>query len=71
MREYGHEHKTQEHPHPQGAHDEYRGYRIPPTREEELKILEEWKTKTSEFKTKIDTKLAKIEARMDELKKEA
>jgi hypothetical protein len=42
----------------------YRGYRLPPTREEELEILEKWKTK-------MDKKLARIEQRIEELKKEA
>ena len=50
---------------------EYRGYRLPPTREEELEILEKWKTKTEEAKTKMDKKLARIEQRIEELKKEA
>ena len=49
----------------------YRGYRLPPTREEELEILEKWKTKMEEVKTKMDKKLARIEQRMEELKKEA
>ena len=49
----------------------YRGYRLPPTREEELEILEEWKTKMEEVKIKMDKKLARIEQRIEELKKEA
>ena len=49
----------------------YRGYRLPPTREEELEILEKWKTKMEEAKTKMDKKLARIEQRIEELKKEA
>ena len=49
----------------------YRGYRLPPTREEELEILEKWKTKIEEAKTKMDKKLARIEQRIEELKKEA
>jgi hypothetical protein len=49
----------------------YRGYRLPPTREEEVEILEKWKTKIEEAKTKMDKKLARIEQRIEELKKEA
>ena len=49
----------------------YRGYRLPPTREEELDILEKWKTKMEEAKTKMDKKLARIEQRIEELKKKA
>ena len=49
----------------------YRGYRLPPTREEELEILEKWKTKVEEAKTKMDKKLARIVQRIEELKKEA
>jgi prefoldin subunit 5 len=49
--------------------DGYRGYRLPPTREEELEILEKWKTKIEEAKTKMDKKLARIEQRIEELKK--
>ena len=49
----------------------YRGYRLPPTREEELDILEKWKTKIEEAKIKMDKKLARIVQRIEELKKEA
>lgn len=49
----------------------YRGYRLPPTREEELEILAKWKAKMEEAKTKMDKKLARIEQRIEELKKEA
>ena len=49
----------------------YRGYRLPPTREEELEILEKWKVKMEEAKTRMDKKLARIEQRIEELKKEA
>ena len=49
----------------------YRGYILPPTKEEELEILEKWKTKMGEWKTKMDKKLARIEQRIEELKKEA
>ena len=50
---------------------EYGGYRLPPTREEELEILEKWKVKMEEAKTGMDKKLARIEQRIEELKKEA
>ncbi len=84
MSEHEHEHIGHEHvgperiPHrglPYGStqrreHEfSYRGYRLPPTREEELEILEKWKTKMEEAKTKMDKKLARIEQRIEELKK--
>ena len=49
----------------------YRGYTLPPTREEELEILEKWKTKVEQGKAKMDKKLVRIEQRIEELKKEA
>ena len=49
----------------------YRGYILPPTKEEEIEILEKWKAKIEEAKTKMDKKLARIEQRIEELKKEA
>jgi len=45
--------------------------RLPPTREEELEILEKWKAKIEEWKTKMDKKIARMEQRIGELKKEA
>lgn len=41
--------------------NEFHGYRLPLTKEEELKLLEQWKTK-------IDNKLVRIEQRIKELK---
>lgn len=41
--------------------NEFHGYRLPLTKEEELKLLEPWKTK-------IDNKLVRIEQRIKELK---
>ena len=49
----------------------YRGYTLPPTMEEELEILEKWKTKIEKGKAKMDKKLVRIEQRIEELKKEA
>jgi hypothetical protein len=73
--EYGREYAPSHRP-PQGfPHHEfeygYRGYRLPPTKEEELEILEKWKTKMEEAKTKMDKKLARIDQRIEKLKKEA
>ena len=69
--EYGHEHAPSYRlPHHEFEYG-YRGYTLPPTREEELEILEKWKTKIEEAKTKMDKKLARIEQRIEELKKEA
>lgn len=75
---YGYEHVEQEHksyhmfpygfPFPHHMY-EYRGYRLPLTKEGELELLEEWKTKMEEWKTKMDNKLARIEQRIEELKK--
>ena len=69
--EYGHEHAPSHGlPHHEYEYG-YRGYILPPTREEELELLEKWKTKIEEAKTKMDKKLARIEQRIEELKKEA
>jgi len=63
---FGHEHP----PHHEYEYG-YRGYILPPTKEEELELLEKWKRKIEEAKTKMDKKLARIEQRIGELKKEA
>lgn len=48
--------------------NEFHGYRLPLTKEEELKLLEQWKTKMEKSKTKIDNKLVRIEQRIKKLK---
>jgi hypothetical protein len=66
---YGHEHGHIEHGHiphhefPHGVHGypEYHGYRHHLTKEEELKVLEDWKKK-------LQNKLARMEQRIGELK---
>ena len=73
--EYGREHPPHHRlPHGLPQHEfeyGYRGYRLPPTKEEEFEILEKWKTKIEKVKTKMDKELARIEQRIEELKKEA
>ena len=72
MREHGPEYEYgREHPPHHEFEYGYRGYRLPPTKEEEFEILEKWKTKIEKAKTKMDKELARIEQRIVELKKEA
>jgi hypothetical protein len=72
---YGHEHPSHYTPHhwfPQHEYGSgYHGYVLPPTREEELEILEKWKTQMEKWKVKMEKKLARIDRRIGELQKES